>query len=54
MRKKIATAKSLGMVVQSKDHVPSLDSSLNEMKDWTRRRAIDLYDQVQHFKDQII
>jgi len=52
-RKKIVTAKSIGMVVESKDYVPSLDSSLEEMKEWTRSKALELYDQILSFKEQV-
>lgn len=52
-RKKIVTAKSIGMVVASKDHVPSLDSSLQEMKEWTRSKVLELYDQIISFKEQV-
>lgn len=52
-RKKIVTAKSIGMVVASKDHVPSLDSTLQEMKEWTKSKALELYDQILSFKEQV-
>lgn len=52
-RKKIVTAKSIGMAVASKDHVPSLNSSLKEMQEWTKSKALELYDQVISFKENV-